>query len=543
MNTRLFILIFVSFPIFFLTSKGQSLPGAEVSRPCQIDVLHYRFSISLNDANDTIFGKAEIKIRFIEPGKAFILDLKNSNSKGAGMKIDKVTGTLVSFTLFYPDSIKIQSLDSYKKNDTALITITYHGIPSDGLIISKNKFGHRTFFADNWPNRAHYWIPCKDDPADKASVEFIITAPEHYQVVANGIQIEETNLEKGLKRTHWKEDEPLATKVMTIGVADFAVNMVGFVNDCIPVYSWAFPENAKEAVHDFTLTKDILRFYINTIGLYGYKKLANVQSKTRFGGLENASAVFYAENKITGDGSIESLLAHEIAHQWFGNMATEKRFAHLWLSEGFATYFTTLFFEKKYGKDKAAAMRKEDREQVIAFTETNNTPVVDKTETDFMNLLNENNYQKGGWILHMLRQQLGDSVFKKSIRKYYSTYAGKNADTEDLQKIFEDVSDKNLKQFFKQWLYTPGIPKLDIKWKYNNKEKNISITVKQIQHTPFSFPLEIGYQSGPIVNARKIVAVSKKTETFKIPMSQKPSKFIADPDVNLLFKGNITEEK
>ena len=116
------------------------------------------------------------------------------------------------------------------------------------------------------------------------------------------------------------------------------------MNDCIPVYSWAFPENAKEAIHDFTLTKEILSYYINTIGPYGYKKLANVQSKTRFGGLENANAIFYAEDKITGDGSNESLLAHEIAHQWFGNMATEKSFAHLWLSEGFATYFTTLFF-------------------------------------------------------------------------------------------------------------------------------------------------------------------------------------------------------
>jgi aminopeptidase N len=511
-----------------------------------IDVLHYRYELELSDKTDSIKGTAGITVKFLEPTDHLTLDfvlIKNGKLHMLTYAPATTDEKKIVQVKAGDEKLRLELAKSVKAGDIQTFIISYKGIPADGLIISKNKFGHRTFFADNWPNRAHYWIPCKDDPADKAPVEFIITAPEHYQVVANGIQVEETNLEKGLKRTHWKEDEPLATKVMTIGVADFAVNMVGFVNDCIPVYSWAFPENAKEATHDFTMTKDILRFYINTIGPYGYKKLANVQSKTRFGGLENASAVFYAENKITGDGSIESLLAHEIAHQWFGNMATEKSFAHLWLSEGFATYFTTLFFENKYGKNKAAEIRKEDREQVIYFTETDKTPVVNIAETDFMNLLNENNYQKGGWILHMLRQQLGDSVFKKSIRKYYAVYAGKNADTEDLQKIFEDVSGKNLNPFFKQWLYTPGIPKLDIKWKYNTKEKNIAVTVKQLQQTPFSFPLEIGYQSGPIVNARKIVAISRQTETFKIPMAQKPSSLIADPDVNLLFKGNISEEK
>ena len=522
--------------VLFFTVESQSV----------IDVLHYRYELELSDKTDSIKGKASITVKFLNPADHISLDIVLiKNGKPHMLTYDPITIDKKNIVQVKTgdEKLRLELSKPAKAGDIETFMIFYKGIPSDGLIISKNKFGHRTFFADNWPDRAHYWIPCKDDPADKASVEFIITAPEHYQVVANGIQIEETNLEKGLKRTHWKEEEPLATKVMTVGIADFAVNMVGFVNNCIPVYSWAFPENAKQAVHDFSLTKEILAYYINTIGQYGYKKLANVQSKTRFGGLENANAIFYAEDKITGDGSNESLLAHEIAHQWFGNMATEKSFAHLWLSEGFATYFTILFFENKYGKDKAAEMRKEDRDQVIAFTERNSTPVVNVAETDFMNLLNENNYQKGGWILHMLRQQLGDSVFRKSIRKYYSTYAGINADTEDLQKIVEDISAKNLKQFFKQWLYTPGIPKLDIKWKYNTKEKSISVTVKQLQQTPFSFPLEIGYQSGQIVKALKTLSISKQAETFKITMAQKPSKLMADPDANLLFKGNIAEEK
>ena len=213
--------------------------------------------------------------------------------------------------------------------------------------------------------------------------------------------------------------------------------------------------------YDYAQAKEILEYYISHVGPYGYKKLANVQSKTRFGGLENANTIFYAENSVTGTRKNEGLLAHEIAHQWFGNMATEKSFGHLWLSEGFATYFTILYFENKYGKDTAMKMLKEDREQIIAYSKESINQLLILTETDYMKLLNVNSYQKGGWILHMLRCELGDSVFWRSIRKYYATYAGGVAGTRDLQKVFENVSGKNLKHFFDQWLYTAGQPELD----------------------------------------------------------------------------------
>jgi len=324
-----------------------------------IDVLHYKYEITLNDQNDTIYGKAEIKFLATKGTKQVTFDLsgKTSNNKGGMI----VTGVSIPYRIpFNPDNpnifihsnnkLTVNTWAELVKDDTLLATIFYYGIPANGLIISKNQFGKRTFFADNWPNRAHHWIPCIDDPADKAGVEFIVNAPAHYQVVSNGVQLEETNLPGNKKLTHWKEDVPLPTKVMVIGVADFAVNYVGDVN-CIPVYSWVYPENKKEGFYDYAPAKEILAYHINYIGPYAYKKLANIQSKTVYGGMENASAIFYSEQTVTGTRQEEELISHEIVHQWFGNMATEKSFSHLWLSEGFATYLTHVFMESKYGKD------------------------------------------------------------------------------------------------------------------------------------------------------------------------------------------------
>ena len=341
---------------FFITSHGQG----------SIDVLHYKFEIELSDHNDTIYGKALIKFKFNQPASSVSFDLSGIKFK-KGMSVSSALFTGMSSTTHaiehLNNKIVIRSSSTFKKDDTSSVTINYKGIPSDGLIISKNKFGRRIFFADNWPNRGHNWIPCNDDPADKAPVEFIITAPEYYQVVSNGILVEETNLPDNKKLTHWKEDVPIATKVMVIGAADFAVNLVAVVDNCIPVYSWVYPENKSKGFYDFALTADMLSYFIKNVGPYGYKKLANVQSKTTFGGLENANTIFYNENYVTGTREHEQTFAHEVAHQWFGNMATEKSFAHLWLSEGFATYMAILYFEHKYGADTARSMLTEDRER------------------------------------------------------------------------------------------------------------------------------------------------------------------------------------
>lgn len=517
----------------------------------KIDVVHYNFSIALNDNNDSIDAEAIIRFVALEDSKTTSFDLASVNDKRKGMQM----AGLSSYALTSRASAASKHIDAkheknkftiewdkpLKKGDTTVVSIKYKGIPADGLIISKTKYGRRSFFADNWPNRGHNWLACNDDPADKATVDFEIMAPAHYQVVANGVLKEETNEANGMKLTHWKEDTPISTKVMVIGVADFAVQLSGVVNNCIPVYSWVYPENKDKGFHDYAMALDILPFFIKNVGPYGYKKLANVQSKTMFGGLENANTIFYAESSVKGDRSAESLVTHEIAHQWFGNMATEKTFAHLWLSEGFATYMTILYFESKYGKDTATKMLLKDREEVIDFAASSNRSVVDTTK-NYMELLNPNSYQKGGWVLHMLRRQLGDDIFWKSIRSYYEQYGGKTADTDDLRRVFEKVSGKNLETFFKQWLYTPGIPKLKIEWKYVAASKKVELTIEQMQDHVFEFPLELSFgKPGESFVLNKKIEVKQKKQQFSLDVNTDYKLQYLDPSTSLLFTATVKQ--
>jgi len=498
-----------------------------------LDVKHYSFSITLNDSNNNIKGNAHITTSFNENENQIIFDLVNKNKDGKGMTVTSVTKNGIAVT-FSQDSQHLFIRDQGLKGKENIYSISYEGIPADGLIISNTKFGDRSFFADNWPNRAHNWIPCNDHLSDKATVDFIVTAPDHYQVVSNGKKIEETNLPNQLKLTHWKEEIPLPTKVMVIGVSNFAVNDFADV-DCVPVSSWVYPENKDNGFKHYSIAKNILQWYIKEIGPYAYEKLANVQSKTIFGGMENASCIFYFENSVNDKG-IESLMAHEIAHQWFGDNVTEKDWPHLWLSEGFATYMTDLYLENKYGKDSLKNLLAQQRNAVLRFYKNHKTPVVDTSEkNNLMHLLNPNSYEKGAWVLHLLQTKVGDSLFWKSIRTYYKTYAGRNANTTDLEKIFENVTHQDLKTFFNEWLFTPGQPMLKVQWNYDKTKNLVRIKIEQTQKDLFEFPLQIAFKSADKTVLKTIYIKNKITEK-NIPLMIKPTQMILDPNVNLLFE-------
>jgi aminopeptidase N len=504
-----------------------------------IDVQHYRFAVELNDSDNMIKGEAAITIKFIQPVNDVRLDLVSRQSNGKGMIVTSVTKNESALNFMQQEQY-LAIKDAAAASEENIYVISYEGIPADGLIISKNMFGDKSFFTDHWPNRAHNWLPCNDHVADKASVEFIVTAPDHYQVVSNGVQVEETNLPHHLKLTHWKEDVPLAPKIMAIGVSDFAVSYVGNV-ECIPVYSWVYPGNKDSGFAHYVIAKNILNWFIQHVGPYAFKKLANVQSKTIFGGMENANTIFYFEQSVN-DKEIEGLMAHEIAHQWFGNSATEAEWQHLWLSEGFATYMAHLYLETRYGTDSFNNRMITDRDTVISFSRKRNTAVVDTSaSSNLMKLLNANSYQKGSWVLHMLRRKIGDSLFWKGVRTYYATYKGSNANTDDLCKIFEEVSHQNLQTFFRQWLYSPGQPKLSVAWKYDVAKKTVSIKAEQLQNNLFEFPLQVGIFENNELRIETI-NIKEKTTIKEISVKTKPQKIILDPNVNLLFEGTLSED-
>lgn len=506
-----------------------------------IDVLHYRYDITLNDINDTLQGHAEIKCAVKSDVPSISLDLRGLH-KNKGMIVTSVGWNLLNSASkpnFVQDSDKlIISLPNgpFKSGQEVYFSIYYKGIPDDGLIISKNKYGDRTFFADNWPNRAHHWIPCVDRPNDKATFEFFVNAPAHYSVISNGVKIDE-RIEGDTKTTHWKEDVALSTKVMVIGVANFAVRTYANSPTGIPVSAWVYKQDSIPGFRNYSTSPAILKFLIDYIGPYPYNKLANVQSKTIFGGMENASCIFYEELSASADDNVDALLAHETAHQWFGDMASEKSFPHLWLSEGFATYLTHIYIESRYGTDSLNKRMKTDRDEIIDFANSSTKPVVDST-SPLMGLLNANSYQKGGWILHMLRRQLGDTVFHRVIRSYYAAYAGGNADTRDFETICEKVSGRNLRTFFDQWLYSPGVPKLDIQWRYDQKTRHIDIKLKQLQAELFQFPLTIKLHDASGKTQNQTVNVTAKEQSFHLPAKEKAIQLTLDPETSLLFQGS-----
>jgi aminopeptidase N len=412
------------------------------------------------------------------------------------------------------------------------IEINYSGIPSDGLIISRNKYGNRTFFADHWPDRASGYLSVVAHPADKATVEFIITAPSHYEVVASGYLVEESDIQGGLKLTHWREDVPLPVKVMTFGAADFAVQLAGVVNS-IPVWTWVYPENRKEGFYDYGVAVKPLKFYSELIGPYSYEKLANVQSRTMFGGLENAGCIFYSERSVTGQGQAENLIAHEIAHQWFGNSVTEGNWHHIWLSEGFATYLTTVYNEMNYGPEKLAERMNMSRTKVLRALEKTPGPVIDTTITNLMRLLNTNSYEKGAWVLHMLRSEVGEEKFWQGMRLFYERFRNSNAISDDFRKVMEEVGGIDLKQFFYQWLFVPGQPDLRISLKAGKKNGTSDLIIEQSQDYLFSFSIDILLKE----NERNIVIPVKVRErvTRVTVDAGSGAELKVDPGVKLLF--------
>lgn len=504
------------------------------------DVQHYRYEIEVNDRNDSVSGSAHIKLLITQPTKEIRLNLSNvRNQKGMLVKRIYLDSNLMirEGWRHNNNTVNITLGRDRQPNDTVHLRIDYAGIPANGLIIARNKFGNRTFFSDNWPDRAQHWMPCVDHPADKSTVEFLITAPSHYQVVSNGILAQEIDLPGNKRMTHWSESQPLPTKIMVIGIAKFAVQLAGIVNG-VPVYSWVYPENRAEGFYDYASATEILPFFTSYIGAYPYSKLANIQSKTMFGGMENAGAIFYSESSVTGRREHEGLIAHEIAHQWFGNMASEKNFSHLWLSEGFATYLTNLYMEQKYGEERMKTMLRQQREQVIRFAKSEPRAVVDEN-TKYMELLNANSYQKGGWILHMLRQAVGSQSFQKILGEYYKRYAGGNADSDDFKNVAEEISGKELDQFFTQWLRVPGNPNLEVSWTYQRQERVLKIKVVQRQDIVYRLPLDIQVRPSSGESVIYDFVIDEREENFELPLKEEPVELILDPEVRLLFEGVV----
>lgn len=541
---RIFAVFFAA--IWLLPLSAQDIPD-EYPRDWAIDILHYRFNLTLSDSSNEILGRADVTVGFVEDGsEGFVLDLVGpATGAGTGMEVLGVSrnGDPVQYT-HTGDRLAVILLSPSSGGEQRTYSISYRGTPADGLIIGTNRWGERTFFGDNWPDRARHWLPTVDHVSDKATVEWVVTAPEDYEVVGTGILLERSDLPDGTELTHWASDVPIPPKVMVMGAARFAIRTTGYV-DGIPIQAWVYPRDREAGFLDFAQAEKAVRFFHERVGPFPYEKLANVQSKTRYGGMENAGNIFYSENAVRGDLSNEGLIVHEIAHQWFGDSVTELDWNHIWLSEGFATYFTHLYREVNYGRDQLVEGLRRDRATVSGFfSQHPDQALVALQLTDPNEMLNRNAYQKGSWVLHMLRHEVGDEAFWSGIREYYGRFRDGSALTEDFQAVMEEVSGQDLQGFFHQWVYVPGHPMLEGRWSYDTASETLSISVTQTQETGavFHFPLDIGLVSAD--GSRQLletVQIHEGTQTFTFPLTSAPADVVLDPDTWLLFEGGVSK--
>jgi aminopeptidase N len=512
-----------------------------------IDVLNYLFRLTLSDDADEILGEATIDLRFLKDNLAdFTLDLASVND-GRGMSVSEVRSGLAALRFKHEaDLLRITFDSPSKAGERRQFIVKYRGVPARGLRIMKNKFGERCFFSENWPNNARQWLPMIDHPYDKATSEFIITAPIKYQVVANGLLQEETDLGDGSRLTHWKQSVPIASWLNALGVAQFSAHHAGLVKG-IELQTWVYhQERAGGPAWFETTARQAVEFFSEQIGPYSYEKLANVEAAGFGGGTEHASAIFYGENSILTDPATglarpgTRLIAHEISHQWFGDAVTEKDWDDVWLSEGFATYFTLLFIEHYQGRDAFVAGLQRSREQV--FTLEKRSPgvaVLHDNLSNMQSVLNQIIYQKGGWTLHMLRGLMGTEKFWAGIRDYYRRYRDGNASTDEFRRVMEENSGLELGWFFQQWLARAGSPVIEGSWRYDAQTKRVVLELSQMQSgKAYRLPLEIGLT---IDGAPKVeeVEMTRKQQRFEIAADKEPVAVTLDPNTWVLMEARF----
>jgi len=501
---------------------GASLCADTYPRQTGVDVLNYTFRLSFNDASNELQGETTIDVRFLEDNVSeLVLDL-------SGMTVTSVTPG----TYMHKDGRLRIAMAFSKKGERRQFTVRYHGEPAGGLRIIRNKYNERVFFSENWPNNARRWLPMVDHPYDKATSEFLITAPVKYQVIANGLLQEETDLGDGFRLTHWKQSVPIASWLNAIGIAEFSVHHAGTVKG-VPLQTWVYRQDRETGPSWFEPTsRAAIEFYSEYIGPYSYEKLANVEAAGFGGGTEHASAIFYGENSILKRPGTE-LIAHEIAHQWFGDSVTEADWDDVWLSEGFATYFALLFTEHSRGHDAFVAGLKDSRLSVFKMEKDNpQWKVRHNNLADMKLVLNRIIYQKGGWTLHMLRSMIGDAAFWRGIRDYYGRYQNGSATTADFQHVMEEASGQTLGWFFDQWLNHAGSPVVKGSWRWDVGSKTVIVSLEQ--SGDYRLPLEMA-----IGERIENIELNQRRQTFSFAAEKEPAEVRLDPGTKALIDASF----
>ena len=536
------LLVALALPASSVVAQQQADPFAGHTHQPGIDVLDYDVTLDLPDTGATIRGDVTVTVRRASGVRTLRLDLVRR------LIVRRVEVDGLEVHAAREDDALAVPLTS-GTHDSVQVRVRYDGVVRDGLIVRRDAQGRWTWFGDNWPDRARQWLPTVDHPSDKATVSWTVRAPSYRTVVANGVLLGARPLrgtDAGRTETRWRESHPVPTYVMVIGAGPLVQVAIPGAEcarttdaGCVRQSVYVLPENRDWMPGPFAAAPGIVALFERLVGPFPYEKLAHLQSETRFGGMENASAIFYASALFPSHRMSEGLIAHETAHQWFGDAVTEREWGHLWLSEGFATYFATLWTRASRGDSAWHAELAGIRRQVLGDSTVQVRPVLDTTQTNYLELLNANSYQKGGYVLAMLHRMLGDSAFFNGLRTYYAEHRDGNALTDDLRRALERSSGRQLGQFFDQWLRRPGVAEPTIGWAHDASAGRVSVLVLQDSARAYALPLTVEVTDS--AGTRRRIELSLPAEPraeLELPgrFAVRPVSIVFDPDLFLLAR-------
>jgi len=552
-NLFRFFFALLLFSLFPFSSQAQTSKSI-FNRTRTYDVQHYIIRVSFDRKQKIVFGDTIVQLKPLNG------NFNRVELDAAEMKFESVKLESENKDLQYKQSnekISINLDKSYTPNDLISLRFKYSVKPSKGVyfVDAETEDGKMIRPAQVWTQgeteEAHFWIPSYDFPDDKATTEQFITVEKDEIAIGNGEQLETKENTDGTKTFHFKM--PVAHSIY---LTSFVVGNYTKVSDSyknIPLGFYMYPGTESLAQKKYGKTKEMMRVFEELTGFpFPYNKYdQTIVGNFNFGGMENITATTMADIEImmNPDDVVEDLVSHELAHSWFGDLVTCRNWAELWLNEGFATYMEAAYREKVYGRaDYLRKVRADALEFIVADAVSDNKHgLYNLLARPDDSIFDTTTYQKGGVVVHTLRETVGAENFWKAINIYLNRHKFQNVETNDLQKAMEEASGKNLEWFFKQWVYGGGYPKLNVKQVYNSKAKRLNLIVSQTQSadklTPEAFilPMEIEVTTEKGVKT-EIIEIKKRAETFSLKTDGKPTKVVFDKDEKIPLKAVKIQE-
>ena len=534
------------------TPAPRLLADEPYARSRDYDLQHSKIALRFDLQQKKVLGEVTHSLSILRDGTAKIV------FDSAGLAIQKVTvnKTAAKFETTAEKLIIPLAVDA-KAGDKFEITIRYEGKPTKGMyfILPDKDYPDRPsqVWTQGESEDTHYYLPTYDYPNDRLTTETILTVPASWITVSNGKLINVSDGGKGLKTWYWRESVPSSTYLITVVAGEFDE-----VKDSwrgIPVTYYAPKGRGDRLAINFGRTPAMMELFSKKFGVdYPWEKYAQVMVDDFVaGGMENSSATTntsaslthpkLAPEYATGE---DDLISHELGHQWFGDLVTCKDWGDIWLNEGFATFLEAVWTEAHFGKDQADYERWNNAREWFRSNNIWNKPIV-RHDFDDSSEFDGNAYGKGGWVLYMLRHQLGEDAFYRGIRHYLEVNRGKNVVTADLAKAIEEAAHANVDQFFSQWVYGAGAPRFDLSYTYDTEKHEVMLNVQQTQKVEgrvgfFRVPVEveIATVSGPKLYN---VTVSKDKQTFPLPAESAPLMVLFDKGGHLLKLAEFHKEK